>query len=272
MKFFKCHASKYQIKNVIILPDKFNDIGPDAFEGVDVEFIQLSNATKVIRDYAFAGVSNCKIYLPDSITDFEMFALDNLGTNVVFYCPPGGRAEQECLDNRLTVNNDVTEFFNTVNRIKQEFENEILLLEKVRIEEQIRKEEEERLERERIERERIEEEQRLEKERIEEQKRIEKAQLEEQRRIEQARIEEEQRIEREKAEQQLINEQNSNVVPDTNETPAYSKCPFCSSIIDARDSFCSYCGKNVKNVKVCNRCNEISNINDKFCSYCGLKF
>lgn len=48
-------------------------------------------------------------------------------------------------------------------------------------------------------------------------------------------------------------------------------CPFCKKDLLESDMFCPYCGRKVKNIKICNQCGEPNELEDNFCSNCGSK-
>lgn len=49
------------------------------------------------------------------------------------------------------------------------------------------------------------------------------------------------------------------------------KCPFCKNELLESDIFCPFCGRKVKNIKICKQCGEPNDMNDNFCYNCGSK-
>ena len=119
MKFFKCHSQKMKNEKIICLEDKYTDIGPDVFDGFEVEYIILADTTKIIRDYAFSGLGKCSVYLPKSVSEIEPLAFENTNPLVTFYCSNGSYAAKICNNNNLTVNYNINEIFEIVEEKKR---------------------------------------------------------------------------------------------------------------------------------------------------------
>lgn len=64
---------------------------------------------------------------------------------------------------------------------------------------------------------------------------------------------------------------NSHTEKDLSKTKAKNICPFCKKDLLEGDTFCPYCGRKVKNIKICNQCGEPNDKEDNFCSNCGSK-
>ena len=47
------------------------------------------------------------------------------------------------------------------------------------------------------------------------------------------------------------------------------KCKYCGHEIYEGSSFCEYCGKNQKGVKICIKCGHEIDFEAEFCKYCG---
>lgn len=160
MKFFKCHSQKMKEDKVICLQNKFTDIGPDVFDGFNVEYIVLADTTKAIRNYAFSGTGKCCIYLPKAIEEIEPLAFENISPETVFFCVRGSYASIICAQHGLNINNNVNEIFSLVEEQKRliaeqkqiaeeqkrimEEQKRMLEEQRKMLEEQRRKEEEER--------------------------------------------------------------------------------------------------------------------------------
>lgn len=76
------------------------------------------------------------------------------------------------------------------------------------------------------------------------------------------------KAEEEKKSQTPAPEQKEAPAPKTPEKP---KCPFCKGELLESDMFCPYCGRKVKNMKICGHCGEPNDVGDNFCSNCGSK-
>ena len=120
MKFFKCHSKKLLENKVLIVHDKFTDIGPDVFQGCTSEAVKLGSQTRVIRNYAFSGIKNCSVLLPETIEEIESLAFDGLGSDVIFFCKENSYAHNYCTQYGLNVSFDCDK----INIMAEEFCNE----------------------------------------------------------------------------------------------------------------------------------------------------
>ncbi len=330
MKFFKCHSQKMKDDKVICLQDKFTDIGPDVFSGFAVEYIILADTTKVLRNYAFAGLGKCNIYLPKAIEEIEPLAFENIDANTTFFCVKGSYADQKCIEYGLIINYDTREIFNLVEEQKQlvEKQKELVAEQERLVAEQKRLVEEQK--QMLAEQKRKEEEEKARKEaeeKAEAERKKKEAELAEKKKQEQIELEAKKNrkvkvyvyddIKGERSDlltyedlpdeaklcvadnelyihckyinnkesnsfvskkqyylqfhPELNGEKTSNASTVTKTAVQANACPFCKKDLLESDMFCPYCGRKVKNIKICNQCGEPNDLEDNFCSNCGSK-
>lgn len=305
MKFFKCHSQKMKNDKVICIQDKFTDIGPDVFSGFAAEYIILSDTTKAVRNYAFSGLGKCSIYLPEAIEEIEPSAFENIASDTTFFCVKGSYAEKICIEHGLIISNDVNEIFNLAEEQRKLVEEQKQLVreqqrlveehkrlieeQKSILEEQKRKEEEERA----VKRTEAEERKQTASKAESESDETVKLFVYDERNGEKIKVVKSAEFPEKgkshiadgevyivktvingKIRSRFASKSEYNQIKSGEEKKTADKvglCLFCKKMILKSDSFCPYCGKKVKNIKICSRCGESNESDDNFCSNCGLK-
>ena len=118
MTFYKTHSAKYTSSRVLFVPEKFDEIGPDAFCQTKFEIIILSRRVKSVQKYAFSGLKKCKVYLPNTISDIDPLAFEDMDEGNIFYCRPGSEAYEMCIKNQLKVNESIEELLEYAESVK----------------------------------------------------------------------------------------------------------------------------------------------------------
>jgi len=112
MKYFKCHSLKHKYEKVLFIPNKYTEIGPDAFKKTNFEIIILPDNIRKIHSLAFSGVKNCSIYLPPSILEIDVSAFDKVTIGIKIYCERNSTVHNYCLEHQIDFSYFVTSLLN----------------------------------------------------------------------------------------------------------------------------------------------------------------